>query len=88
MSFVEKTYSSQDGLKLFYRDYGDRLSRRTPVLCLAGLTRNSHDFHQLAERLSAERRVLCLDYRGRPGYSYINSFRHSHLLLSGFQTRP
>jgi len=68
--YAEKTYSSQDGLRLFYRDYGEPRSRRLPVLCLGGLTRNSHDFHELAERLSTERRVLCPDYRGRGRSQY------------------
>lgn len=63
--FRERSFSAQDGLRLYYRDYGDPLSRGTPVVCLAGLTRNSKDFHGLAGRLSARRRVVCPDYRGR-----------------------
>ncbi len=63
--FRERTFGAQDGLRLYYRDYGDPLSRGTPVVCLAGLTRNSKDFHGLAGRLSARRRVVCPDYRGR-----------------------
>ena len=63
--FRERSLSAQDGLRLYYRDYGDPLSRATPVVCLAGLTRNSKDFHGLAGRLSARRRVVCPDYRGR-----------------------
>lgn len=55
----------QDGLRLYYRDYGDPASRRLPVLCLPGLARNSRDFHALALRLAGERRVVCPDYRGR-----------------------
>lgn len=66
----ERTFSTQDGLRLYYRDYGDPLSSAVPVLCLSGLTRNSKDFHRLASRLSAERRVLCLDYRGRGRSDY------------------
>lgn len=63
--FQEQTFTSQDGLKLFYRDYGDPVAETTPVLCLPGLTRNSKDFADLAERLSDRRRVLCVDLRGR-----------------------
>jgi pimeloyl-ACP methyl ester carboxylesterase len=63
--YVEKTYSSQDGLQLYYRDYGDPLSPGVPLLCLTGLTRNSHDYHHFASRLAAGRRVVCPDYRGR-----------------------
>jgi len=76
MNFSEKTYSSQDGLRLYYRDYGEHRSGRLPVLCLGGLTRNSHDFHELAERLSAERRVLCPDYRGRGRSQYDDDWKH------------
>ncbi len=63
--FRERTLSAHDGLELYYRDYGDPLSPGTPVVCLSGLTRNSKDFHGLAGRLSAGRRVICPDYRGR-----------------------
>jgi len=66
----DRYYSAQDGLKLHFRDYGDALSPATPVLCLAGLTRNARDFHKLALRLSVERRVLAPDYRGRGGSAF------------------
>lgn len=62
------TYRSSDGLDLFYRDYGDHASPGVPVICIPGLTRNSRDFDALAQRLSADRRVICPDLRGR-GYS-------------------
>jgi pimeloyl-ACP methyl ester carboxylesterase len=75
-AYREGTVSSQDGLALYFRDYGDRLAARTPVLCLAGLTRNSADFDELAERLSRERRVLCPDYRGRGRSAYDPDWRH------------
>jgi len=39
--------------------------RVLPVLCLAGLTRNSRDFERLAPHLQRERRVLAADLRGR-----------------------
>lgn len=76
MSFAGKTYSGQDGLKLYYRDYGEAAPDRLTVVCLAGLTRNSHDFHQLAERLSLQRRVLCPDYRGRGLSEYDDDWKH------------
>lgn len=63
--FRERYFHSHDGLRLYYRDYGDRGSARTPLLCLSGLTRNSNDFHEFALRHAATRRVICLDYRGR-----------------------
>src|SRR5690606_31923560 len=58
-------FTVHDGTRLYARDYGPRTARALPVVCLAGLTRNSKDFHLLAERLSAKRRVLALDWRGR-----------------------
>jgi pimeloyl-ACP methyl ester carboxylesterase len=74
--FRERTYRSQDNLELYFRDYGDSLDRRPAVLCLAGVTRNSKDFHDLALRLSAGRRVLCPDYRGRGRSAYDPDWRH------------
>ena len=62
--FRERRYTAQDGLSLHFRDYGDATADELPLLCLAGLTRNSKDFDAFARRL-APRRVLCPDYRGR-----------------------
>jgi pimeloyl-ACP methyl ester carboxylesterase len=57
-------YCVTDGLRLHYRDYpGD--SRRPPLLCLPGLTRNARDFAAFAERHSSGFRALALDFRGR-----------------------
>lgn len=53
-----------DGLRLHYRDYAGDMSK-PPLLCLPGLTRNSRDFEQFAERYSPQFRVLALDFRGR-----------------------
>lgn len=66
----EFRYSASDGLHLAGRKYGwHHLGAGPAVVCLPGLTRNSADFHELAVALSGEglgnRRVLCLDYRGR-----------------------
>jgi pimeloyl-ACP methyl ester carboxylesterase len=74
--YRERHLSAQDGLQLYYRDYGDPRSRRLPVLCLTGLTRNSADFDDLATRLAAERRVLCPDYRGRGRSAYDRDWRN------------
>jgi pimeloyl-ACP methyl ester carboxylesterase len=63
--YAERHFTSQDGLDLYYRDYGSAETGRMPVLCLAGLVRNSKDFHPLATRLALERRFLVPDYRGR-----------------------
>lgn len=76
MSFLEREIAAFDGLSLHYRDYGDALSPEMPVLCLPGLTRNCKDFEVLAERLSATRRVLCTDYRGRGRSGYDTDWRN------------
>lgn len=60
-------YQSEDGLRLFYREYGDESAPLT-VVCLPGLTRNSRDFKGLALHLARSYRVLCPDLRGR-GFS-------------------
>lgn len=72
-SFREACFHSQDGLRLYYRDYrpGNGVKRSPPILCLGGLARNSKDFHNIATRLSsAGHRVLCPDYRGRGKSEY------------------
>jgi pimeloyl-ACP methyl ester carboxylesterase len=69
-SFAEGIVSAGDGVRMYYRDYGDQRSPKTAVLCLSGLTRNSKDFHGLAKWLSSERRVISLDYRGRGQSGY------------------
>ncbi|MBI09380.1 MAG: alpha/beta hydrolase [Rhodospirillaceae bacterium] len=68
--YYERRYKTQDGLTLYYRDYGDPDGSTTPLLCLPGLTRNSKDFHREASRLSKKRRVICPDYRGRGESEY------------------
>lgn len=61
-------FSARDGLMLHARCYDAPGCGRPQALCLAGLTRNSHDFHDLAVALStgpAARTVWALDSRGR-----------------------
>ena len=53
-------FVTSDGLSLHYEDEGSG----APVLCLAGLTRNSADFAFLLPHLVGHR-VIRLDYRGR-----------------------
>ena len=72
----ERRFTAQDGLGLHYRDYGDADAAATPVLCLGGLTRNARDFDALARRVSARRRVLCLDLRGRGRSDYDPDWRN------------
>lgn len=75
MPFAENTYQSSDDLSLYYREYGtsDDLS---PLLCLSGLTRNSGDFHDFAERYCPTRKVYALDYRGRGKSDYDPNFEN------------
>ena len=75
-AYREQKLTAQDGLQLYYRDYGDALASRTALLCLTGLTRNSADFDEVATRLCRERRVLCPDYRGRGRSDYDRDWRH------------
>jgi len=56
-----RSFTSSDGLTLAFRDEGTGV----PVLCLAGLTRNSSDFDDLAHQIGSEARLIRLDYRGR-----------------------
>lgn len=69
-AFRDITFTVRDGLRLYARHYpAAKRSHRRPVLCLAGLTRNSRDFHRLALSLSQHERtprdVYTLDTRGR-----------------------
>ena len=75
-TFREIRFTARDGLRLYGRHYPAPATRdgppRRPLVCLAGLTRNSRDFHVIAEALSQRvntpRDVYTLDYRGR-GFS-------------------
>ncbi len=62
-------FTSRDGLRLYARHYAVPGSVRRPVVCLAGLTRNCRDFHDLATALAIAgeegRDVYALDSRGR-----------------------
>lgn len=73
-TFKDIYFSARDGLRLYARHYAPTKPahhRKTirPVLCLAGLTRNSRDFHEVAQALSqhttSPRDVFTLDLRGR-----------------------
>jgi pimeloyl-ACP methyl ester carboxylesterase len=69
--YEDCTWTSSDGLALHYRNYPalDGASA-LPVLCLHGLTRNARDFAALAEHLSATRRVIVPEMRGRGQSDY------------------
>jgi pimeloyl-ACP methyl ester carboxylesterase len=75
-AYRERYVTSQDGLRLYFRDYGNPSSPRLPLVCLTGIARNSADFADLAQRHAAERRILCLDYRGRGRSDYDRDWRN------------
>jgi len=62
-------FTSADGLALYGRDY-PAAGNETPLLCLAGLTRNVRDFEPLARWLGGTRRIVTMDYRGRGRSAY------------------
>lgn len=53
-------FTTSDDRRIYFEDTGAGL----PVLCLAGLTRNSRDFSFLAPHVS-DLRLITMDYRGR-----------------------
>ena len=64
------TVRANDGLRLSVDDSGPRTGTdRSPLLCLAGLTRTKRDFDDLRERFAFHptkpRRVILMDARGR-----------------------
>jgi pimeloyl-ACP methyl ester carboxylesterase len=67
--WTEIYFTSRDGLRLYARHYSVPYSPCRPLLCLAGLTRNSRDFHDLAVQLARPdeggRDVYAIDCRGR-----------------------
>lgn len=84
--FDEIFFTQRNGLKLYARHYRARhpspasaSQRLRPVLCLAGLTRNSRDFHEIALDLSQGQRardVFTLDSRGRGLSEYDTDWRN------------
>ncbi len=73
--FVPRQFSGQDGIRLYYRDYEAKPGRAS-LLCLPGLARNSKDFHALARRHVAQRRIVSPDYRGRGRSAYDADWRN------------
>lgn len=68
-AWTDGEWTSADGLVLRYRDYPGP-DGRPPLLCLPGLTRNARDYATLAQALSPQCRVLCVDLRGRGQSDY------------------
>lgn len=71
-------FTTSDGLSLYYEDEG----HGAPVLCLAGLTRNSADFRFLTPHLTGNR-VICMDYRGRGQSDRAPDFMSYNILGEG-----
>ena len=63
-SYADRYWTSPDGLKLHFRDYPGS-NERPPLLCMHGLTRNSRDFADLADRVAGTWRVIVPEMRGR-----------------------
>jgi pimeloyl-ACP methyl ester carboxylesterase len=59
-----RSWTSRDGLQLYYRDYPGS-DDRPPLLCLHGLTRNSRDCEDFADRDAGRGRVIAVACRGR-----------------------
>jgi len=66
-AYVERRWTSPDGLSLFARDYAPGPGpARPPIIAIHGLTRNSADFGAIAPLMAQSgRRVLAVDVRGR-----------------------
>ncbi len=64
-------FTTSDGLNLYYTDEGEGL----PILCLAGLTRNTSDFEYVAPHLAGNR-VIMMDYRGRGQSDYDDNWQN------------
>lgn len=77
--FEEIRIRVYDGLQIYGRHYPAPKSKRRPLLCLAGLTRNSRDFHDLAVALSGSsddaRPVYTMDTRGRGQSEFSRDWR-------------
>lgn len=65
MNYIDVFYQSNDGLRLYARDYPGPSAEAPVILCLPGLTRNSKDFAALANDFQRTHRVICPDQRGR-----------------------
>lgn len=68
-AFVDRRWTSHDGLSLHARDYAPAAGpARLPVVAIHGLTRNAADFDVIAPLIAQSgRRVLAVDVRGRGG---------------------
>ena len=63
---MHQTFTTQDGLKLAYDVHGTG----TPIVCLAGLTRNMDDFDPVVRHFADHAQIIRLDSRGRGASQY------------------
>ncbi|NNC99878.1 MAG: alpha/beta hydrolase [Gammaproteobacteria bacterium] len=73
VSYQDVWYQSQDGLRLYARDYhaNDKHAGAAPaILCMHGLTRNSADFEDLCQKLAGSFRLVVAEQRGRGKSQY------------------
>lgn len=82
-AFEEIYFTGRDGLHMYGRKYPASTSAgraRQPMVCLAGLSRNSRDFDRLAAAVSMHdtenRDVYTIDYRGRGKSSFDSNWRN------------
>lgn len=76
---MPNSFASSDGLNLSYSDTGSG----TPLLCLAGLTRNMDDFEPLLRAIGQEARIIRLDTRGRGGSDHAADFTQYNVQREG-----
>lgn len=62
---TESRVATQDGLRMWVREYSGPERGLTPVVCLSGFTRSLEDFEDFAEREGCRRRIVCVDLPGR-----------------------
>ncbi|WP_370400717.1 alpha/beta fold hydrolase [Sulfitobacter sp. JB4-11] len=72
------TFTTSDGLTLYYEDEGDGL----PILCLPGLTRTTADFEYVTPRLAGNR-VIRMDYRGRGRSEFDPTWENYNVQVEG-----
>lgn len=90
VDYVPFKISARDGLLIAGRKYGWNNKDPHPIVCLAGITRNSSDFHDLALYLASNkggnRRIITIDYRGRGQSEYDKDWQNYTLSVEAEDT--
>ena len=90
LDYIPFKVSARDGLKIAGHKYGWGNKDPHPVVCLAGITRNASDFHDLALYLASSkggsRRVVSIDYRGRGQSEYDSDWQNYTLSVEAEDT--